>query len=307
MNRREFLGLAALAVLGLYLPNRINRLIGSAGAAVKNAGSGIMPDVVVAHGASPAKITAAAINALGSINRFISRGDIVVVKPNMGWDRQPEYAANTNPEVVASVVKLCLDAGAKKVKVFDRTVNDPRRCYVQSGIMDAVKSLGADMDYMDERKFKDVTIKGSVLRSWPLYSDILEADKIINIPIAKHHSLGKLTMAMKNWMGVMGGRRHSIHQRLDESLADLALVIKPTLTILDAVRIMTANGPSGGSLSDVKKLDTVIVGVDQVAIDSYGATLFGLKGSDLGYVAIADKMGIGKMDISKLNIKKINI
>jgi uncharacterized protein (DUF362 family) len=307
MNRREFLSLAALTGLGLSLPNKIGNLVNTAEAAVKDTISGNMPDIVIAHGASPSKITVAAINALGTINKFISKGDVVVVKPNMGWDRQPEYAANTNPEVVATVVKLCFDAGAKKVKVFDRPVNDPRRCYVQSGIMDAVKPLGADIGYVDERKFKDVTIKGNVLKSWPLYTDILEADKIINIPIAKHHSLGKVTMAMKNWMGVMGGRRNSIHQRLDESLADLALVIKPTLTILDAVRILTANGPSGGSLADVKKLDTVIVGVDQVAIDSYGATLFGLKGSDLGYVVAADKMGIGKMDISKLKIKKISV
>lgn len=307
MNRREFLSLAALTSLGLSLQNKVGSLVDTAEAAVKNTISESFPDIVVAHGASPAKITAAAINALGSINRFVSKGDIVVVKPNIGWDRQPEYAANTNPEVVASIVKLCFDAGAKKVKVFDRPVNDQRRCYVQSGIMDAVKPLGADINYMDERKFKDVAIKGNVLKSWPLYTDILEADKVINIPIAKHHSLGKLTMAMKNWMGVMGGRRHSIHQKLDESLADLALVIKPTLTILDAVRILTSNGPSGGSLADVKKLDTVIVGVDQVAIDSYGATLFGLKGSDLGYVTIADKMGIGKMDLKKLQIKKINI
>lgn len=307
MNRREFLSLTALTALGLSLPNRIGSLVNPAEAAVKDTISSSIPDIVIAHGASPSKITAAAINALGSINRFVSKGDVVVVKPNIGWDRQPEYAANTNPEVVATVVKLCFDAGAKKVKVFDRPVNDPRRCYVQSGIMDSVKPLGADINYVDERKFKDVTIKGNVLKSWPLYADMLEADKIINIPIAKHHSLGKLTMAMKNWMGVMGGRRHSIHQRLDESLADLGLVIKPTLTILDAVRILTANGPSGGSLADVKRLDTVIVGVDQVSIDSYGATLFGLKGSDLGYVTIADKMGIGKMDISKLKIKKINI
>lgn len=264
-------------------------------------------DIVVARGTFPSKITRAAFDALGGIKRFVSKGDIVVVKPNIAWDRLPEQAANTNPEVVATVVRLCYEAGAKKVKVFDRTCNDPRRCYVQSGIADAARAEGAEVSYIDERKFKDIKISGQVLKTWPLYTEIFEADKIINILIAKHHGLAKLTMAMKNWMGIMGGSRNKIHQRLDECLADLALVIKPTLTILDAVRILTANGPQGGDIKDVKKLDTVIVGVDQVAVDSFGATLFGMKGSDLGYVRIADKLGLGTMDISKLKIKRINI
>jgi uncharacterized protein (DUF362 family) len=257
---------------------------------------------------SPSEITKAAINAIGGMKRFVSRGDIVVVKPNIGWDRLPEQAANTNPEVVATVVKLCYEAGAKKVKVFDRPCNDPRRCYKQSGIADAVTAVGAEVSYIDDRKFKDVKISnGTAIKSWPLYTELLEADKIINVPIAKHHGLSKLTMAMKNWMGMMGGSRNKIHQRIDESLVDLATVIKPTLTILDAVRILTANGPQGGNIEDVKKLNTVIAGIDQVAIDSYGATLFGMKGSDLGYVRIADKAGLGRMDLSKLKIKKINI
>ena len=269
--------------------------------------SSTRPDLVVVHGASPEKIVKAALDALGGIKKFISRGDIVVIKPNIGWDRTPEQAGNTNPEVVTAVVKLCFEAGAKKVKVFDRPVNDPRRCYVQSGIAPAVSALGAEADYVDDRKFKDMAINGQALKSWPLYTDIFEADKVINIPIAKHHGLAKLTMSMKNWMGVMGGSRRQIHQKLDESLVDLSLKIKPTLTILDAVRILTANGPQGGSLADVKKLDTIIVGVDQVAIDSYGATLFGMKGSDLGYVTLGHKIGLGQMDLSKLHIKKLQV
>ncbi|MFN3396744.1 MAG: DUF362 domain-containing protein, partial [Thermodesulfovibrionales bacterium] len=192
-------------------------------------------------------------------------------------------------------------------KVFDRTVNDPRRCYIQSGIMNATKALGAEVIYVDEREFKEMNIKGEAIKSWPLYTELFEADKVINIPIAKHHSLAKLTMSMKNWMGVMGGSRRQIHQKLDESLVDLSMFIKPTLTILDAVRILTANGPQGGSLDDVKRLDTVIVGIDQVAVDSFGATLFGMKGSDLGYVRLADRRGLGTMDLSRLNIKRLNL
>lgn len=300
MDRRKFIKLAVLTGAGLTLPRGLNALAEAAEQAAR-------PDLVVAHGASPEKIVMAAIDAMGGIKQFISRGDIVVIKPNIGWDRTPEQAGNTNPEVVATVVKLCFEAGAKKVKVFDRPVNDPRRCYVQSGIASAAKALGADVDYMDERKFKDMDIEGVALKSWPLYTDIFEADKVINIPIAKHHSLAKLTMSMKNWMGVMGGSRRQIHQKLDESLVDLSMKIKPTLTILDAVRVLTANGPQGGSLTDVKKLDTVIVGFDPVAIDSYGATLFGMKGSDLGYVTIGHKLGLGQMDLNKVRIRKISV
>jgi uncharacterized protein (DUF362 family) len=300
VDRRSFIKLAALTGAAFSLPPGLQTIAEAGEKAAR-------PDLVVAHSASPERMVKAALEAMGGIKRFISRGDVVIVKPNIGWDRTPEQAANTNPEVVAAVVKLCFEAGAKKVMVFDRPVNDPRRCYVQSGIAPAVKALGAQAVFMDERKFRDVAINGRALKSWPLYADIFEADKVINVPIAKHHGLGKLTMSMKNWMGVMGGSRRKIHQKLDESLVDLSLKIKPTLTVLDAVRILTANGPQGGSLSDVKRLDTVIVGVDQVAIDSYGATLFGLKGSDLGYVRFGHERGMGEMDLKKLKIKKIQV
>lgn len=300
MNRRDFIKLTAIAGIGLSIPRNLDSFIAPAEAAEKI-------DLAVAHGVSPSKITRAAIDAMGGMKKFVSKGDIVVVKPNIAWDRTPEQAGNTNPEVVGVVVQMCYEAGAKKVKVFDRPVNDPRRCYVQSGIADAAKAAGADVSYIDERKFKEMNIRGEALKSWPLYTEVFEADKVINIPIAKHHGLAKLTMSMKNWMGVMGGSRRTIHQRLDESLVDLSMAIKPTLTILDAVRILTANGPQGGNLSDVKKMDTVIVGVDQVAVDSFGATLFGMKGSDLEYVKIGDRAGLGRMDISKLNVKRINV
>ena len=302
MERRKFLKCAAITGCSLLLDGGLNTLLSSTKVSEK-------ADLIVARGAgkSPSAITKAAIDAMGGIKKFISKGDVVVIKPNMSWDRLPEQAANTNPEVVATVVKLCFEAGAKKVKLFDRSVSDPRRCYKQSGITDAVSSLGAEVTYIDERRFKDISIKGQVLKSWPLYQDLFEADKIINIPIAKHHSLARLTMAMKNWMGVMGGSRGRIHQKIGESLADIALVIKPTLTVLDAIRILTANGPQGGDLDDVKKIDMVIVGIDQVAIDSYGATLFGIKGSDLSYVRVAASAGIGSMDLSKLKIKTLNV
>jgi uncharacterized protein (DUF362 family) len=299
MDRRTFLRTAAIGGVGLTLPSL--EPIASLAAPAPH------PDLAVAHGPSPAMIVKAAIDAIGGIKRFVSRGDIVVVKPNIAWDRTPEQAGNTNPEVVAAVVKLCYEAGAKKVKVFDRPVNDPRRCYVQSGIDAAVRAADGDIQFVDDRKFKDMEIRGLALDSWPLYTDVFEADKVINIPIAKHHGLAKLTMSMKNWMGIMGGSRRRIHQKIDESLVDLAMKVKPALTVLDAVRILTDNGPQGGDLKDVKKLDTVIAGVDQVAIDSYGATLFGMKGSDLGYVRLGAEHKFGVMDLGKLRIRMVQV
>lgn len=296
MNRREFLKLTAMAGAGAMLPFDARLLAAQA-----------PPDMVIAQGPSPQAITAAALDAMGGMKRFVARGDIVVVKPNIGWDRTPEYAATTNPFVVGALVRLCLDAGAKKVKVFDRPVNDPRRCYVQSGIAEAARQAGAEVSYADEGKFKEMTLNGASLKTWPLYTDIFEADKVINVPIAKTHGLSQLTLGMKNWMGIMGGRRSRIHRRIDENLVDVARVVKPTLTVLDAVRILTDSGPQGGDLRDVRKLDTVAVSIDPVAVDAFGATLFGLKGSDLGCIKLADAAGLGKMDYARLNVRRIKV
>ncbi|MDR1840841.1 MAG: DUF362 domain-containing protein [Holophagales bacterium] len=308
MDRRVFLQSAAGAIGGLAALEAFSPLLGAAQSA--------RPDLAVVKGVPVEKIVRMAIDALGGIKRFISRGDVVVIKPNIGWDRTPEQAANTNPEVVATLVKLCLEAEAKRVKVFDRSCQDPRRCYVQSGIEAAARAAGAEVFHIggrtlqkaDERRYRDVKFpNGVAFKSWPISIDALEADKLINVPIAKHHGASRLTMSLKNWMGLMGDNRGRVHQNLDAAIVDLSTVIKPHLTILDAVRILTANGPTGGSLNDVKRLDTVIAGVDQVAIDSYGATLFGLKAEGLDHVAEAAKRGLGKMDLSKLNIRKIDV
>lgn len=299
MDRRDFLKTAIITGAALAIPGSSEIFIKALEAAEKI-------DLVVAHGLSPAAITRAAVNALGGIKAFISKGDVVVVKPNIGWDRLPAYAATTNPEVVSTVIRLCYEAGAKQVKVFDNSVADPRRCYKQSGISAAATSAGGIVSFVDERKFRDMKLPGVALKSWPLYTEAVEADKFINIPIAKTHGLSSLTLGMKNLMGVMGGSRGRIHQRINESLVDLAMTVKPTLTILDAVRILTAHGPQGGDLADVKQLNTVVAGRDQVAVDAFGATLFGMQGTDLGYVKAGNKAGLGTMNLNKLKIKKIN-
>ena len=300
MDRRDFLKTTIITGAALAIPGSSNIFIKALEAAEKT-------DLVVASGLSPARITKAAINGLGGIKAFISKGDIVVVKPNIGWDRLPVYAATTNPEVVSTVISLCYEAGAKQVKVFDHSVVDPRRCYKQSGIAAAATAAGGIVSYVDDRKFRDMKLPGVALKSWPLYTDAIEADKFINIPIAKTHGLSTLTLGMKNLMGIMGSSRGRIHQRINESLVDLAMVVKPTLIILDAVRILIANGPQGGDLADVKQLNTVVAGRDQVAVDAFGATLFGLQGADLGYVRAGYKAGLGTMNLAKLRIKRINI
>ncbi|HNT57023.1 MAG TPA: DUF362 domain-containing protein [Syntrophales bacterium] len=301
MDRRSFIRKMIIAAAAVSCPAAFSPL------AASRAEPSPAPDLAVVRGPSPERIVASAVDALGGMRRFVSPGDIVVVKPNMGWDRAPEFGANTHPAVVAALVGLAVEAGAKRVKVFDHTVNDPRRCYRQSGVAAAAEAAGAEVSFVDKRKFKSVRLDGEVLKEWPLYEDILEADKIINVPVAKTHGLSTLTLALKNWMGVMGGGRWRIHQRIHESLVDVARKVKPTLTVLDAVRILTANGPQGGRLEDVKVLDTVIAGTDQVAVDSYGATLFGLRGRDLGYVRIGHETGLGNMNLESLDIRKITL
>jgi uncharacterized protein (DUF362 family) len=298
LKRRDFIKAAGLAGASLATPLKLTK-IAEAAAPV---------DIAVASGGDPAKITRAAIEALGGMGRFIREGEQVVVKPNMAWDRTPEYAANSNPLVVAEVVRMCLEAGASRVRVFDRPVNDPRRAYIQSGIQEACEAAGGEVVHIDRRRFKKISIPGGrALKSWDFYSDVINADALVNVPIAKHHSLAGLTMGIKNWMGIIGRRRNIIHQKLNTALVDITRVIRPRLTVIDAVRILTANGPQGGSLEDVKQMDTVIAGPDQVSVDSYGATLFGMKGEDLGYIRESVEAGLGVADLDLLKIKKVRV
>lgn len=264
-------------------------------------------DLAVAKGEKPAAVTRKAIEALGGMGRFVRRGDTVVIKPNIGWNRAPEYAATTNPEVVATLVKLCLAAGAKRVRVFDRTCNEAGMCYDNSGIAAAVKKAGGTVFHMIESKYQPGMFPaGSAMESWPIYADAVKCDCFINVPVAKHHSLSGLTLSMKNLMGVCGGNRGRIHVNIDEKLADLTGFINPDLTVIDAYRILLANGPSGGSLRDVKLAKTVIAGTDPVLADAYSATLFGMGPRDLGAVRIGEERGLGSADIARAKIRAVN-
>jgi uncharacterized protein (DUF362 family) len=253
------------------------------------------------------RLTRAAVDALGGMKRFVSRGDVVWVKPNIGWDRRPEQAANTNPDVVATVAEMCLEAGAKRVLVTDHTTHRARRTFPRSGIQPAAEAAGARVVFVDQRKFRRMRINGKALSAWEVYTDVVEADKLINVPIVKHHGLTGATLGMKNLMGIIGGRRGSLHQNLEQALPDLAAFFKPALVVVDAVRVLVANGPTGGSLSDVERKDTVAASVDQVAADAFAATLLGLRPQDVAHIAEAAARGMGKIDFESLSPRRVTV
>ena len=269
-------------------------------------GSGY-PDLAVIQGESPSRITKEAVAAIGGIKRFIAKGDVVMVKPNIGWDRTPEQAACTNPEVVKALVELCVEADAKEVIVMDNTINPARRTYARSGIAEAAKEAGAKVPYINPHHLKKMSLNGEWFKEWEVYTDFVEADKIINVPIAKTHSLSRLTMGMKNWLGAIGGPRNQLHQALDYAMIDLARFFKPALTVLDAYRILVRNGPQGGRLSDAELRKTVAAGVDYLAVDALGATFFDIEPVELPYLKMASERGFGSIDLEKLKIEKRTI
>lgn len=299
-TRREFLKGMAVAVGGAAVASSALRAAVAGDAAD-------MPDLVVTQGSDPKKNVRKAIEVLGGMKRFVSRGNVVVVKPNIGWDRLPRQAANTNPDVVAALVEMALEAGAKVVKVFDNPVNNARSTYARSGIADAARKAGAKVKFPDARFFKVMNVKGESLKRWSVYTEAIECDCLINVPIAKHHSMSRLTLALKNHMGIIGGERGNWHPQLDVYLPEFAAFAKPKLTVLDAFRILVRQGPTGGSLRDVKMPRKCIAGVDQVAVDAYGATLFGLEPTDLGYLVKAKEMGVGKIDLERLTIREVEV
>jgi uncharacterized protein (DUF362 family) len=305
LSRREFLersgkaaGLAAFASAGAFLLHEPSR---SPFAETKTeeirrdlAIRDIDPHLAIVRGTDPAAITAAALTAMGGIATFISNGDMVVVKPNVGWDRRPEQAANTHPAVVAEVVRQCRQAGASRVLVTDVTCNDARRCFQRSGIAAAAEEAGAEVQIAQEARFVEVDMGGSMLGKQMVYDAYLSADKFINIPIAKHHSLTQATLGMKNLYGILGGNRSRLHQEIHQSITDLANFLRPTLVILDATRVLLRNGPQGGSLADVEERNTVVISNDQVALDACGGELFfDLLPEDMPWLALAQTAGLG--------------
>jgi uncharacterized protein (DUF362 family) len=315
LNRRDalirILWLAGLsggtAAAGYWLSRRSLQPTEQALAAVGKrdhtiAANPAFPALAVISGDSPRALVQRALQELGGIQRFVSRADVVIVKPNIAWDRTPEQAANTNPEVVAETVRQCWSAGAKQVIVTDVSCNDPHRCFLRSGIAAAARADGAEVLLPDPSKFKEVNLGGDLLEDWPVFQPFLEADKIINLPIAKHHSLTNTTLGMKNWYGILGGQRHRLHQHIHESLVDLADFVRPTLTMIDSYRVLVRNGPTGGNLEDVLLKKTLVAGTDPVALDAYVAKAYwNLDPPALPYLKMAEQRGLGSLQFDKLH------
>jgi uncharacterized protein (DUF362 family) len=291
MKRRDFLKLAAASVLLKTFPPSL---------------SAKEPPVLgTAEGKDYAAITKNVIAAVGGIQAFVKKGDTVLVKPNMGWDRRPDFAATTHPVVIKTIVEECLRVGAKKVKVFDNPCNDMRRCYENSGIQAALKGMkDVEVKFMENERYKNTKINGTFLKEWELYDEALSANVIINAPIAKHHGLTRLTLGLKNMMGITGGNRGYFHRNMEDALCDLHSFVKCQLTLIDATRILTDHGPQGGSLKDVKVLNKVIACTDVVAADAFATTLFGLKPEEISTTVAAFKRGLGEMNLSKVRVVK---
>lgn len=316
LTRRKFLQLSSAATAGLALFGT-----GCATQPQESASNSPTPTrqpsppamdqayLSVARGNDPAEITKASIAALGGIERFVKSGQDVIIKPNICVGYHPaEFAATTNPTVVATLVSLCVGAGAKRVRVMDTPFGGTaKNAYAITGIEDAVKAAGGRMEIMSSVKFNKISIpEGKDITEWDVYQDILDTDVLINVPIAKHHELATLTLGAKNLLGVIKSPNR-IHSNMGQRVADLTSLIRPTLTVIDAYRILMANGPTGGNLNDVKQANTIVASHDIIAADAWAATLFDKTGEDISYIRAGAEMGLGTMDLGSIKIEEVNV
>lgn len=274
----------------------------------------LKPGLVVVHGnvldtadesTTVKEMVRRAIKAIGGMDKLVSKGNRVIIKPNIAWNQKPEFAANTNPFVVAALVELCREAGASRVRVMDHTCSaNPETSYENSGIAKTARQAGAEVSYIDKNRFRDFTIAdGNVLKSWPFYEEMVYADEVdvlINVPIAKQHGTSRLSMGLKNVFGMIGGDRGSLHTDIHPKIADLNKFVKIDLTVVDAYRILKNHGPTGGRLDDVDnsidRARRIIVSTDAVAADAYSASLFGIQPKDVGYIRESHEQGLGEID-----------
>ncbi len=259
--------------------------------------------ISVVQGSDRVETLNKAIELLGGIERFVKPGETVAIKPNVAFASPPMLGATTRPELVAEVVRLCYSRGkARQVIVTDNPINDPASCFMLSGIGKAASEAGAKVILPKNHLFKNTTLaEGKLIKNWPIFFGPFEKiDKLIGIAPVKHHHRSGASMTMKNWYGLLGGRRNIFHQDINTIIAELAMMVRPTLVILDGTEVMTTNGPTGGSISDLRRANTLIAGCDMVAADSYGCSLLGLKVSDLPYLAKAERAGAGTTDYKSL-------
>jgi uncharacterized protein (DUF362 family) len=305
MKRRDFIvkGVSAGLVAGTA---------GSLGSLVNLAYAGPVQniyDLVAVRDGEPEIMFDKAIASLGGMTRYVKKGQKVVVKPNIGWDVSPERAGNTNPKLVARIIKHCLDAGAADVYVFDNTCDEWKLCYKNSGIEKAVKDAGGKIVPGNaESYYQTVKIpRGKSLKEAKVHELILSSDVFINVPVLKHHSSANLSLSMKNLMGVVWDRRYWHRNDLQQCIADFASWRKPTLNVIDGYRVMMRNGPRGVSVDDVVTMKQMIISADIVAADAAAAKIFGSKPEDIPHIRIANEMKIGTMALDKLSINRIKI
>lgn len=268
------------------------------------------PDLVVIAGDDPAKNTRAAIDELGGIHRFVSRGDKVVIKPNIGFGNPSYKATTTEPKVVRALAEMALGAGAKRVMVFDNPCHSPDIAIEVCGVKKELEGLDDTFVYLLRRDnlFREVTIPdGKVLKKQEVAIDLLEADVVINVPVAKSHGAAKVTFGMKNWMGVVKNRMYWHITNLNQAIADFATFVRPKLTLLDATRALVTGGPGGPG--EIVNLKIIVAGIDPVALDAYALTLAkwggkGYKLTDVPYILKAASMGVGSYELEKLDILK---
>ena len=258
------------------------------------------PKLVVARGPSPVSNLSAALGRIGGMRALISPKDIVLIKPNIGWDRTPAQAANTDPDLVAAIARACVDCGAKEVIVTDVACNDAERSFLRSGIADAARKAGARVLLPSEVETRAVAIPGKP-GVWTMLEPYVRATKVINVPVAKHHGLATLTAGMKNWFGLVKNDRLVLHAGLAASIVGLASLMRPTLTIVDATRVLVRNGPSGGNLGDVKKLGALALSLDPVAVDAWAATELGFDPASIEYIQLAAQWGLGTANFASLS------
>jgi uncharacterized protein (DUF362 family) len=310
MKRRDFFKSAALAGLATVLsPKVLGETVASQSLVVETE-----PDLVAVMGGEPAAMLTRALKELGGIGHFVKKGNKVVIKPNIGWDRKPELAANTNPDLIGTLVKMCKSAGASEVIVFDHTCHDWIKCYANSGIEAAVKSAGGKMvPGNDESYYREVELpRGVNLKKTKIHQAIIDCDVWFNVPVLKHHGGAKNSISMKNLMGIVWDRGFFHRNDLHQCIADTATYHKsPALNIVDAYRIMKSNGPQGKSEADVVMLKSLIISHDFVAADTASMKLFSQVQptdiKDVRYISLAEKLRVGTQNIEKLNVKRIKM
>ena len=313
-TRREMLkrmagtGLVAAGVGGaaIWLHGRPPRGSAPAPAVVPSFAVEGAQDMVIARGSNPARLVDAALEEMGGIERFIAKGDRVLIKPNAAFDRPAWQGTTTNPEVLGAVVAACMRAGAAEVVVTDNPIHAPEGCFRKTGLGKAAENAGGRVLLPSPGAFAPVSLPDTVLDGWTVYLEpLLKADKVIGIAPVKDHNLARASLTLKNWYGLLGGPRNRLHQKMDDAIADLAALIRPTFSVLDGTRILIRNGPTGGSAEDVVRGDVIAVGTDGVALDAFGATLLSLEPEQLDYLRLATDKGRGTSDWRSLDPREI--